>query len=156
MSRRRVVKKRSIELDPVYNNAKIAKFINILMYDGKKSVAEKILYNSMDFVAKKLDVECIEMFNKALENSRPLVEVRSRRIGGATYQIPIDVTEERSWVLGMRFIVHSARKKQGKKMIDCLIEEFMDAYNNKGSAVKLKEEKHKTAEANRAFSQFRW
>ncbi|CAK8162883.1 30S ribosomal subunit protein S7 [Candidatus Xenohaliotis californiensis] len=156
MSRRRIAKKRSITLDPIYGDIKIAKFINILMLRGQKTTAENILYKSLAKASKKSSIDCLELFHKALENVRPLVEVRSRRVGGATYQVPVDVNESRSWVLGMRFIIQSARKKTGSDMASRLSIELMDAYNKKGDAIKLKEEKHKTAEANRAFSQFRW
>jgi small subunit ribosomal protein S7 len=156
MSRRRVAAKREILPDPKFGDKSLTKFINIIMYSGKKSVAEKIVYGALDLVAEKAKGEPLELFNKAIENIRPLVEVKSRRVGGATYQVPIEVRPERQATLAMRWLVDASRKRGEKSMGSRLAGEMMDAIENKGSAVKKREETHRMAEANKAFAHYRW
>jgi small subunit ribosomal protein S7 len=156
MARRRVAAKREILPDPKFGNRTLSKFMNIVMLDGKKSVAEKIVYGALDRVAEKSSGDAVEMFEKALNNIRPMVEVKSRRVGGATYQVPIEVRGERGMALAMRWLTDSARKRSEKSMGMRLAGEILDAIESKGSAVKKREETHRMAEANKAFAHYRW
>jgi len=156
MSRRRSVVKREIAPDPVYHDRNISTFINKLMHDGKKSKAEKIFYQALNSAAEKIKKEPLEIFNQALKNVMPILEVKSRRVGGASYQIPVEVNPDRRITLGMRWIINFARKKTGKPMHEKLAVELVDAANGVGMAVKKKEDMHKMAEANKAFAHYRW
>lgn len=171
MPRRREVPKREILPDPKHHSELLAKFINVLMVNGKKSIAEKIIYGALDVMkerlqkSKKTDDEsgeagsasgALKYFEAALDNVKPAVEVRSRRVGGATYQVPVEVRADRSIALGMRWIVKAARSRGEKGMMMRLAGELADAYENKGSAVKKREDTHKMAKANQAFAHFRW
>ena len=156
MSRRRAAEKRKILPDHKFKDLILAKFMNRIMKDGKKSVSEKIVYGAFDIVSKKTDKSPIEYFHDALNNVKPSLEVRSRRVGGATYQVPMEVRPRRAQALAMKWIVDSAIKRNEKTMRERVASEIMDAFNNKGNAVKKREETHKMAEANRAFSHFRW
>lgn len=154
--RRRRAEKREVIPDPKYKNVTVARFINIMMTRGKKAVAEKIVYKCFDILAEKTGKGSLEVFQKALDNSRPLLEVKPRRIGGATYQIPIEVRAERGMSIAMRWIRNFARTKKGKPMEIKLSDEIMDAYKGEGSAIKKREDTHKMAEANKAFAHYRW
>ncbi|GHQ66868.1 30S ribosomal protein S7 [Helicobacter pylori] len=142
--------------DPVYGNKVVTKFINKMMYDGKKSVAEKIIYKAFNKIEEKSGEKGIEVFDKALERVRPLVEVRSRRVGGATYQVPVEVRASRQQSLSIRWILEATRKRNERMMVDRLANELMDAASDKGAAFKKKEDVHKMAEANKAFAHYRW
>lgn len=154
--RRRRAAKREVLGDPVYHNKVVTKFINKMMYDGKKSVSEKIIYDSFNKIENKTNEKGIDIFQKALENVKPLVEVRSRRVGGATYQVPVEVRIDRQQSLSIRWILESTRKRNERTMVDRLANELIDAANEKGNAFKKKEEVHKMAEANKAFAHYRW
>ena len=154
--RRGVAIKRDVLPDPKFNSETISRFINILMLRGKKSIAQRIVYNSLNLAAQKVGKDGIEVFNKAIENVRPALEVKSRRVGGATYQVPIEVKKERSTTIAMRWLRDLARNRKGKSMVEKLADEITEAYKGTGSAVKRKEDTHKMAEANRAFSHYRW
>ena len=156
MPRRREVPKREILPDPKFGDEQVSKFINMIMRNGKKSVAEKIMYHALDTVADKTKQDSVEMMEKALENVRPVVEVKSRRVGGATYQVPVEVRPSRRNTLAMRWLIDAAKKRGEKTMASKLAGELLDASENKGSAVKKREDTHKMAEANKAFSHFRW
>jgi len=157
MPRRREVPKRIVLPDPKYGNDMLAKFINMIMESGKKSIAEKIVYGALDQVGERSkDEEVLDVFNKALDNIRPVVEVKSRRVGGATYQVPVEVRPNRRTALAMRWLVEAARKRGEKSMGMRLAGEIMDAIEQRGSAVKKREETHRMAEANKAFSHYRW
>ena len=156
MARRRVPKKREILPDSLYGEVLVTKFINGIMVDGKKSTAENIFYTAMDKIKEKTGEEGIEVFKKAVENVKPAVEVKSRRIGGATYQVPIEVRAERRQTLGIRWILAAARKRGEKLMCERLAGELLDAANNTGAAVKKREDTHKMAEANKAFAHYRY
>ena len=156
MPRRREVPKREVLPDPKFGDEQVSKFINMIMRNGKKSVAEKIMYNALDSVAEKTSQEATDMMEKALENVRPMVEVKSRRVGGATYQVPVEVRPSRRNTLAMRWLIEAAKKRGEKTMASKLAGELLDASENKGSAVKKREDTHKMAEANKAFSHFRW
>ncbi len=156
MARRRVAAKRSILPDPKFKDQTVAKFVNILMMDGKKSVAERVVYGALDQVVDRVKGEPVELLNKALENVRPMVEVKSRRVGGATYQVPVEVRPERRIALAMRWLVDAARKRGEKSMDRRLAGEIMDAVEGRGAAVKRREDVHRMAEANKAFSHYRW
>ena len=156
MPRRREVPKRDVLPDPKFGDLLVAKFVNMLMKHGKKSVAEKILYRSFDSVQKKNGQDGVEIFKKALENVRPSVEVKSRRVGGATYQVPVEVRPVRQTTLAMRWIIDAAKKRGEKSMINKLAGEFIDASEQKGAAMKKREETLRMAEANKAFSHYRW
>jgi len=156
MARRRLAKKREVLSDPIYNSITLSKFINKLMKDGKKSKAEKICYECFDIIRNKLKKEPLEVFLQALENVKPVLEVRSRRVGGATYQVPTEVRPERQEALAIRWIVHFARGKRGRPMKEKLAEEIILASRGEGLAVKKREDTHKMAEANRAFAHYRW
>ena len=156
MSRRRVAERTEILPDPKYGDKVLAKFINIIMRSGKKSIAEKIVYGALDEIGGKGNPEPLEVFNKALENVRPLVEVKSRRVGGATYQIPIEVRTARSVTLAMRWMVDAAKNRGEKNMGLRLAGELLDASESRGTAIKKREDTHRMAEANKAFSHYRW
>ena len=156
MSRRRAAIKRDILPDPKYNDEDLAKFINIMMLNGKKSVAEKIVYGALDILVEKTKIEGMDAFNKALENIKPFVEVKSRRVGGATYQVPVEVRSSRQNALAMRWLVDASRKRGEKSMDRRLAGELSDAYEGKGNAVKKREDVHRMAEANKAFAHYRW
>ena len=155
MPRRRVVAKREILPDPKYGSELLAKFINMIMESGKKSVAEKIIYVALDRVADRRKNEPLQVLEQALEHVRPVVEVKSRRVGGATYQVPMEVAPERRLTLAMRWIITASRARSGKSYSEKLAGELMDAAENQGASIRRKEETHKMAEANRAFSHFR-
>ena len=156
MSRKRSAPKKNIVLDPKYKSAIIPKLINSIMYDGKKTIAEKIVYDAMEKIKTKSKDEPINIFNEAISNIRPTVEVRSRRVGGATYQVPVEVKASRSQALAIRWLIDASRKRKDKKMSDKIFNEIYDAYQNRGSAIKKKEDTHKMAESNKAFAHFRW
>tara|TARA_B100001245_G_scaffold155900_1_gene117003 strand:- start:210 stop:680 length:471 start_codon:yes stop_codon:yes gene_type:complete len=156
MSRRRKINKREIELDARYKDRIISKFLNVIMLDGKKTTAEKIFYSILDKISKEKKMDAIKFFYDVLDNVKPRVEVRSRRVGGATYQIPMEVKVDRSQALAIRWIIDAARKRSGKNMKMKLYQEFLDAHQNKGGAVKKREDTHRMADANKAFAHFRW
>jgi len=156
MSRRREIPTRDILPDPKFGNQTLAKFINVMMYGGKKSVAERIVYGALEQVAGKTNENPLEVFTRALDNVRPVVEVKSRRVGGATYQVPVEVRPSRRTALAMRWLVDAARKRGEKSMGIRLANELMEAADNRGSAVKKREDTHRMAEANKAFSHYRW
>ena len=156
MARRRVAAKRTLIPDPKYKSAMVSRFINIIMKEGKKSTAEHIVYRCFEILAEKTGKPAIDVFQKALDNARPLVEIKPRRIGGATYQIPIEVRSERGISISMRWIRNFARVKKGKPMEIKLADELLDAFKGEGPAVKKKEDTHKMAEANKAFAHYRW
>lgn len=157
MPRRRVVGQRKILPDPKFHNELLAKFINILMVDGKKSTAEKIVYGALDILTEKNSEKAhLELFEIALDNIRPQVEVKSRRVGGSTYQVPVEVRPVRRNALAMRWLVEAARKRGEKSMAQRLANEMLDASDSKGSAVKKREDVHRMAEANKAFAHYRW
>lgn len=157
MPRRRLVAKRQIDPDPRYNSILVSKFVNGLMQRGKKSVARRIFYNAMDILDTRInEEEPLAVFEKAMEHVRPKVEVKSRRVGGATYQVPIEVRPERRNALAIRWLVDFSKKRSGKSMAEKLAAELTEAYNNRGAAVKKREDTHKMAEANKAFAHYRW
>ena len=156
MPRRRVAARRQILPDPKHGSQLLAKFINMMMEDGKKSVAERLIYKALDQVAEKKGDAPLELLDLAMENVRPLVEVKSRRVGGATYQVPVEVRPARRNSLAMRWLIDAARKRSEKSMAHRLAGELMDAADARGSAVKKKEDTHRMAEANKAFSHYRW
>ena len=156
MARRRAIPKRTILPDPKFKDLMLAKFINIIMFDGKKAVAERVVYGALDQVVDKSKGEAVEMLNKALDNVRPMVEVKSRRVGGATYQVPVEVRADRRMTLAMRWLVEAARKRSEKSMDRRLAGEILDAIESRGSAVKKREDVHRMADANKAFSHYRW
>lgn len=156
MPRRKITTRKQVFFDPIYNSSVIFKLINGVMQDGKKSVAEKIVYGAMDEVKEKSKEDPLKVVLKAIENVRPHVETRSRRVGGATYQVPMEVRKERSFSLGIRWIVGHARDRGGKSFREKLTGEILDAFNNKGGAIKKKETVEKMAESNRAFAHYRW
>ncbi len=157
MPRRGPVPKREVPPDPKYGSELVARFINRLMVDGKKSVARRIFYGAMELLQKKAKGEDpLQIFEKAVENVKPLLETRSRRVGGATYQVPVEVRPERQRTLAIRWIILAARERPEKTMVERLAGELWDAYNNRGAAIKKKEDTHRMAEANRAFAHYRW
>ena len=156
MPRRREVVKREVLSDPKFNDKLVAKFINCIMRDGKKSTAEGILYGSFDIIKDKTKDDPIKVFKKALDNVKPVLEVKSRRVGGATYQVPVEVASGRRISLGMRWLVNYASNRGEKTMTERLAGELLDAFGNKGAAVKKREDTHKMAEANKAFAHYRW
>jgi small subunit ribosomal protein S7 len=156
MPRRRIVARRQVLPDPKFGSELLAKFITMLMEDGKKSVAERIMYGALDQVSSKKGVEPLDLLDQAMENVRPAVEVKSRRVGGATYQVPVEVRPMRRNSLAMRWLIDAARKRSEKSMALRLAGELMDAADSRGSAVKKKEDTHRMAEANKAFSHYRW
>ena len=156
MSRRHSAEKRNVLPDAKFGNKVVAKFINNVMEDGKKAVAEKIVYSAFDIIASKSKQDALEVFNTALENVKPVVGVRSRRVGGATYQVPCEVRPERRQALAIRWILAAAQKRSETTMTDRLANELLDAFANKGSAVKKREDTHRMAEANKAFSHYKF
>ena len=156
MSRKKTQPKKNIIPDPKYNSVIIPKLINNIMYDGKRGVAAKIVYDAIDKIKSKTKDEPINIFNEAISNIKPTVEVRSRRVGGATYQVPVEVKSKRSQALALRWLVDASRKRKNKTMADKLYSEIIDASQNKGSAIKKREDTHKMAESNKAFAHFRW
>ena len=156
MSRKRKAPKKIQILDPKFKSSIIPKLINSIMLDGKKTVAEKIVYEAIDKIKSKSKEEPITIFNNAINNIRPSVEVRSRRVGGATYQVPVEVKAKRSQALALRWLIDASRKRKDKNMSDRIFNEIYDAYQNRGSAIKKKEDTHKIAESNKAFAHFRW
>lgn len=156
MSRRRVAAKRSIIPDPRYRSEMLSKFMNMIMVDGKKSVAEGIVYGALSVIESKGHAESLEVLSKALENVQPRVEVKSRRVGGATYQVPVEVRPSRRMALSMRWLIEAARKRNERTMAAKLAGELLDAFEGRGTAAKKREDTHKMAEANKAFSHYRW
>ena len=156
MSRRRRAEKREILPDPKFGDRIISKFTNSLMLDGKKSVAERIIYGALDDISQKMGDDPVKVFHSAIDNIKPHLEVRSRRVGGATYQVPIEVRTVRAQALAFRWLIGSARKRSENTMVERLSRELMDAANNRGTAVKKREDTHRMAEANKAFSHYRW
>ena len=156
MSRKKRAPKKIPIVDPVYKSTIIPKLINSIMYDGKKTVAEKIIYEAIDKIKTKSKDEPLNVFNEAINNIKPTVEVRSRRVGGATYQVPVEVKSKRSQALALRWLIDASRKRKDKNMSDNIFNEIYDAYQNRGAAIKKKEDTHKMAESNKAFAHFRW
>ena len=156
MPRKGSVPKRKITLDSKYNDIVVSKFLNSLMYDGKKSTAEKILYGAMDIVAEKSGKDALEVFHQAMDNIKPSVEVRPRRVGGATYQVPMDLNPFRKQSLAIRWLLDATRRRSEKSMVQKLSAELLDASENRGGAIKKREDTHKMADANRAFAHYRW
>ena len=156
MPRRRRPVKREVLPDPKFNSQLISKFVNVMMYDGKKGIAEKAFYDAMEFIQKKTEQTPVEVFEKALENVKPLVEVKSRRVGGATYQVPIEIRAERRQALAIRWIITASRARSEKTMCQKLAGELMDAFNNTGASIKKKEDTHSMAEANKAFAHYKF
>ncbi|MFC1836223.1 30S ribosomal protein S7 [Thermodesulfobacteriota bacterium] len=156
MPRKGRAPRRKIIPDPRYHNRLLAKFINGVMWDGKKSIAESILYDAFDIMAKRTKEDPLKLFERAVDNVKPLLEVRSRRVGGSTYQVPVEIRTERSQALAIRWIISHARSRGEKSMKEKLAAELLDAASNKGSSIKKKEDTHKMAEANKAFAHYRW
>lgn len=156
MPRRKVVKKREVELDPIYGNPLVTKFVNSLMKRGKKSIAEKIFSDSMEIIEKRMGQQGIQVFKQAINNAKPVLEVRPRRVGGATYQVPMEVRPERRTALAIRWIIQNARLRKEHSMAERLALELIAASKNEGGAIKKKEDTHKMAEANKAFAHYRW
>ena len=156
MSRRHAAEQREIIPDPKFGNVVVSKFMNAIMYDGKKSVAEGIVYGALETIESKTKQNPLTVFQQALDNVMPSIEVRSRRVGGATYQVPVEVRTSRRQALGIRWIIAAARERNERTMTERLSAELLDASNNRGNAVKKREDTHKMAEANRAFSHYRW
>ncbi len=156
MRKKRSIKKHPVLPDSKYNSVTVAKLINVIMKDGKKIKAQNILYKAMDLVKEKTGKNPLEVLEKAIQNLKPELEVRSRRVGGATYQVPVEVRPERAFSLAIRWLVNASREKQGKPMYEKLAAEIIDAYNESGNAIKKKIEMHKMAEANKAFVHYRW
>ena len=156
MSRKRKAPIRKVYPDPRFHSEVVSKFINSIMYDGKRGVASKIVYDAIDKIKTKSKEDPINIFNEAINNIKPTVEVRSRRVGGATYQVPVEVKNKRAQALALRWLVDSARKRKDKHMADKIFNELYDAYEKKGAAVKKREDVHKMAESNKAFAHFRW
>ena len=156
MARKKVIAKREINPDPIYNDLVVAKFINALLYDGKRGIAEKIFYSAMEMIQEKGQEEGIKVYKKALENVKPMLEVKSRRVGGANYQVPIEVKPARRQSLASRWLIESARSRGEQTMAERLAMEVLDAANLRGSAMKKREDMHRMAEANKAFAHYRW
>lgn len=156
MPRRGIVRKRKPQPDPIYNSTIVGKLINLVLRKGKKTVAERIVYNALEIIKQKTKEDPLKVLEKAIENARPLLETKSRRVGGATYQVPVEVPEQRSISLGMRWLVKFAKERSGKSMEEKLAAEILDAVANKGGAIKKKEDTHKMAESNRAFAHYKW
>ncbi len=154
--RRRAAERREILPDPRYGDVVLAKFINCVMRDGKKSVAEKIVYGALERIQRRMRRDPLEVFHEAVENVKPTLEVRSRRVGGATYQVPVEVRPERRQTLAIRWLIHAARARSERRMEERLANELMDAANGRGAAIKKREDTHRMAEANRAFAHYRW
>jgi small subunit ribosomal protein S7 len=157
MSRRKLADKRSVLPDPKFNSALVTKFVNMLRYDGKKSVAESIFYGALDLIRDRTgNRDVLAVFNKAVSNTKPILEIRSRRVGGSTYQVPVEVRPNRRTTLSMRWIIDAARSRSERTMKERLAGELLDAASNKGIAIKKREDTHKMAEANKAFAHYRW
>ena len=157
MSRRNSAVKREVQADPIYNSEVVTKLINQVMYSGKKGLAQRIVYGSFDIIKEKMALDPIEVFTTALENVKPVLETKSRRVGGATYQVPMEIRPERRQTLAIRWIVNFARKRSGERGMDAkLAGEIMDAYNSTGASIKRRDEMHRMAEANKAFAHFKW
>ena len=156
MSRKNRASRRTIYPDPNYKSTTLSKFVNFMMFDGKKATAEKIIYTAFELIKTKTREDPIKIFNEAVNNIRPNLEVRSRRVGGATYQVPVEVKTSRSQTLALRWLLDASRKRKNKNMSDRLFNELMDAYQKKGNAIKKREETHRMAESNKAFAHFRW
>ena len=156
MSRRRKAVKREVMPDPKYNDKIVSKFTSCLMFDGKRSTAEKILYDALDKIKSKNNEDPLKIFNTAITNVKPNLECRSRRVGGATYQVPVEVKSKRAQALALRWLMDATRKRKNKTMAEKLYAEILDASQNKGSAIKKREDTHKMAESNKAFAHFRW
>lgn len=156
MPRRSGVPKRDVLPDPIFNSKTVTKLVNQVMLDGKKGIAQKIVYEAFETAEKKLSVKAIDIFEKALDNVRPVLEVKARRVGGSTYQVPMEIKEDRRQTLAIRWIVDFARKRSERTMMERLSGELIDAYNETSGSVKKKEEMHRMAEANKAFAHFRW
>jgi small subunit ribosomal protein S7 len=156
MARRRSAQKREILPDPKFKDKLVAKFINNLMLGGKKSLSERIFYDSMDFIQGKMNEDPLSVFKKAVDNTRPVLEVKSRRVGGATYQVPVEVRADRKQALSIRWLIASAKARPERTMVEKLANEFIDAANKRGAAIKKKEDVHRMAEANKAFAHYRW
>ena len=154
--RRKTAEKRDVQPDPIFEDKLITRFVNNLMRDGKKNVARKIVYQAFEIIEEKTGETGIDIFKSAMQNATPVVEVKSRRVGGATYQVPMEVKIDRSQALAIRWIIDAARKRGGKNMKMKLYQEFLDAHENKGGAVKKREDTHRMAESNKAFAHFRW
>jgi len=156
MPRKGYIAKRQVAADPVYNSELVTKFVNSLMWEGKKSTAEAVFYGAMNKMQEKGGDEALKLFKKAVENCKPLLEVKTRRVGGANYQVPVEVNADRRTSLAIRWLIGYARDRAGKSMIDRLADELMDAANMRGGAIKKKEDVHRMAEANKAFAHYRW
>ena len=156
MPRRREVPKREILPDPLYNSQLVTKFVNVIMKDGKKTVAEQLLYDALEIIRERTEDDPVKLFKKAIDNVKPAVEVKSRRVGGSTYQVPVEVRPSRRLALSMRWLITSAKKRGEKTMNLRLANEFMDAASNRGAAIKKREDTHRMAEANKAFAHYRW
>jgi small subunit ribosomal protein S7 len=156
MSRKNRASRRTIYPDPNYKSTTLSKFVNFMMFDGKKTAAEKIIYTAFAQIKNKTKEDPIKVFNEAVNNIRPNLEVRSRRVGGATYQVPVEVKTSRSQTLALRWLLDASRKRKNKNMSDRLFNELMDAYQKKGSAIKKREDTHRMAESNKAFAHYRW
>ena len=156
MSRKNRASRRTIYPDPNYKSTTLSKFVNFMMFDGKKTTAEKIIYTAFAQIKNKTKEDPIKIFNEAVNNIRPNLEVRSRRVGGATYQVPVEVKTSRSQTLALRWLLDASRKRKNKSMSDKLFNELMDAYQKKGNAIKKREETHRMAESNKAFAHYRW
>ena len=156
MGRKKKTIDRGIAPDPKYNSPVVSKFVNRMMWEGKRSIGLRIVHNALETLGQKAEKEPLEVFLKALDNVKPQIEVKSRRVGGATYQVPVEIRESRREALGMRWIINAARARSGRGMDDRLAAELLDAYNNTGTAFKKKEDTHKMAEANKAFAHYRW
>jgi small subunit ribosomal protein S7 len=156
MPRRGIIKKRKLPPDPFYNSTLVSRFVNLFLKGGKKSTAERVVYGAMEIVKQKTKEDPLKAFEKAIENVRPVLETKSRRVGGATYQVPIEVPMERSVAVGVRWLLNYSRARSGKSMEEKLAAEVMDAMNLRGGAIKKREDTHKMAEANRAFAHYRW
>jgi len=156
MSRKKGAPKKILVVDSKYKSTIIPKLINSIMFDGKKTIAEKIIYDAIDKIKSKSKEEPMTIFNEAIKNIKPTVEVRSRRVGGATYQVPVEVKTKRSQALALRWLINASRKRKDKNMSDKIFNEIYDAYQNRGAAIKKKEDTHRMAESNKAFAHFRW
>lgn len=156
MPRKGHVRERVISPDPIYANVSIAKFVNCLMLDGKKSIAERIMYGALDIAAQRLGIDPVEVYEKAMNNVKPQIEVRPRRVGGATYQVPVEVRPERAQALAIRWIIQYSRSRKGIPMVERLARELADACKGEGGSVKKREDTHRMAEANKAFAHYRW
>lgn len=156
MPRRGKIKKRKIQPDPFYNSTLISRFVSLTLKKGKKSISQRVIYNAMEIVKQKTKEDPLKMFEKAIENVRPMLETKSRRVGGATYQVPVEVPVARSMSLAIRWLIHYASERGGKSLEEKLSAEVIDAVNNRGGSVKKREDTHKMAEANRAFAHYKW